>query len=391
VIPADLGAELATAIRQLVATGHLPAAATALTAGGTWRRPVPVPRATPDGGASDGGASDRPGGITAARYATSLPFELARLAGEEPAVTAARLGRAIVPASWITSADATGPGYLTIGVTGAALSGVAVRASQAGPACLRSDALRGITVSVPAGPDFAASPTWPRAWRDQAAAVSARLALAAGATAGPPGAETAAGAGCGGRVADALAYVGADAVRYWLARLPAARIGVLDRMERAARDPARPASAPPFAAPPTMARDLDSVRFACADAAATIRWAAELGVARTAPPTPGDPAQLGHPAQVALLTELSWLPERVASAARRRRPDELPRALESLAGAWLDCRESCPALAFGGRAAPAGAAGASARLWLADAAGAALAAGLELAGITAAAPGSEYL
>jgi arginyl-tRNA synthetase len=395
VIPADLGAELATAIRQLVAAGHLPASAAALTAAGTWR-PAPAPA----------------GGAAAARYATSLPFELARRAGEEPAVIAARLGRAIVAASWITSAEATGAGYLTIGVTAGALSAVAVRVSQAGRACLRSDALRGVTVPVPSRPDLAAGPTWPRAWRDQAAALSARLALAAGATPGPPAGQPAADAmtgpselpaagaselpaagaseppANGAGVAAAVAYAGADAVRYWLARLPAARAGVLDRMERAARHPGRDTPAPPFPVPPIMARDVDAVRFACADAAAAMRWAAELGAARTVPPAP---AQLSHPAQIALLTQLSWLPERVASAARRHQPDELPRALESLAGAWLDCRESCPALPFGGRGAPDGGAGTSARLWLADATRAALAAGLELVGVIAAAPGSEYL
>jgi DALR anticodon binding domain/Arginyl tRNA synthetase N terminal domain len=416
VIPADLGAELATAVGQLVAAGHLPASAAALTAAGTWR-PAPAPRAVPGGAAPDGAARtgappDLADGPAAARYATSLPFELARRAGEEPAGIAARLGRAIVAASWITSAEVTGAGYLTIGVTAGALSAVAVRVSQAGPACLRSDALRGDTVPVPSRPDLAAGPTWPRAWRDQAAALSARLALAAGAAPGPPAVQPAAdamtaarqppaaGAGeppaartgdqpaAGASVAAAVAYAGADAVRYWLARLPAARAGVLDRMERAARHLGRDTPAPPFPAPPIMARDLDAVRFACADAAATLRWAAELGAARTGPPAP---ATLSHPAQIALLTQLSWLPERVAAAARRRQPDELPRALESLAAAWLDCRESCPALPFGGRDAPAAGAGTSARLWLADATRAALAAGLELAGVIATAPGSEYL
>jgi DALR anticodon binding domain len=204
----------------------------------------------------------------------------------------------------------------------------------------------------------------------------------------PPAAGTSEPPAAGAGVAAAVAYAGADAVRYWLTRLPAARAGVLDRMERAARQLGRDTPAPPFPAPPTMARDLDAVRFACADAAATMRWAAELGAARTVPPAP---AQLSHPAQIALLTQLSWLPERVAAAARRRQPDELPRALESLAGAWLDCRESCPALPFGGRDAPADGAGTSARLWLADATRAALAAGLELVGVIAAIPGSEYL
>jgi hypothetical protein len=207
-------------------------------------------------------------------------------------------------------------------------------------------------------------------------------------------------------VADAVDFVGADAVRYWLARLPAARAGILDRAVSATRDPARsrdarsrdarlrdtraPAprrpdadapGAPPYSDPQVLDQDLRAVRFAAADAAATGRWAAELGLARLGPPVPA--GELGQPAEIALLTELSWLAERVAGAARRRRPDELPRYLERLAGAWLDVREDCPALPFGGRAAPGGATGTSARLWLAEATATALAAGLDLVGIRA--------
>jgi hypothetical protein len=234
-------------------------------------------------------------------------------------------------------------------------------------------------------------------------------------------------------VADAVEFAGSDAVRYWLARLPAARAGILDHAVLVTRDPtgprirARDAGAPgarahvargrrarapdarapdararearapdprarggrvpdasalegePYSAPPFLGRHLAAVRFAAADAAATGRWAAELGLARLEPPLAA--GQLGEPAEITLLTELSWLAERVAGAARRRQPDELPRYLERLAGAWLDVREGCPALPFGGRAAPGGAAGTSARLWLAEATATALGAGLDLVGI----------
>jgi hypothetical protein len=485
VIPADLAAELATAVGELVAAGHLPASALTLSAAGTWRP-------APDAG-SDSPAPDAVAGAEAARYATSLPFELAAMAGQEPFEVAARLGLAVQRAGWITSAGPTGSGYLTIGVTAAALAAVAVRTSQAGPACVRSEALRSVSRPVPPMPDLAAALTWRQAWRDQAAAMAGRLAEAAGATAlpsspGPAGPAAAAlpsghglagpaaaaalpfgrglagparaagrepgreraGAGPAGRstVAHAVDFVGADAVRYWLARLPAARAGILDRAVSATRAPARPGDAaalparprdaaagrrahdarpsharapdsrapgapapaprapygrapdarapdarapdapapaprppdaPSYSDPPVLARDLGAVLFAAADAAATGRWAAELGLARLGPAVAGD--ELGQPAEIALLTELSWLAERVAGAARRRRPDELPRYLERLAGAWLDVREGCPALPFGGRAAPGGAAGISARLWLAEATATALAAGLDLVGI----------
>ena len=146
--------------------------------------------------------------------------------------------------------------------------------------------------------------------------------------------------------------------------------------------------APPYSAPPYLSRNLAAVSFAAADAAATGRWATELGLARVEPLEAG---HLGQPAEIALLTELSWVAERVAGAARRRQPHELPRYLERLAGAWLDCRESCPALPFGGRAAPGTATGISARLWLAEAAATALAAGLDLVGVRAVMTSSGHL
>jgi arginyl-tRNA synthetase len=92
---------------------------------------------------------------------------------------------------------------------------------------------------------------------------------------------------------------------------------------------------------------------------------------------------LTHPAERALLGTLSWLPERVAWAARSRRPGEFARYLEELAAAYLDCRETCPALPFGGRGAPRDQPATRARLWLVTAAAAAIAAGLALLGVSA--------
>src|SRR5262249_10929870 len=91
------------------------------------------------------------------------------------------------------------------------------------------------------------------------------------------------------------------------------------------------------------------------------------------------------PPELAVLAALSWLPERVAAAARRRRPAELAACLEFIADSWLSCARSCPALPFGGREAPADAGGqlARARCELADAVRVALAAGLALLSVTA--------
>jgi arginyl-tRNA synthetase len=90
-----------------------------------------------------------------------------------------------------------------------------------------------------------------------------------------------------------------------------------------------------------------------------------------------------------LLYELSWLPERVAGAARRVRPDVLAHYLEGLARAYFDGQEACPAarpgLAVPGVSPGERAAGpaAAARLWLAAAARTALHTGLGLLGVSA--------
>jgi arginyl-tRNA synthetase len=92
---------------------------------------------------------------------------------------------------------------------------------------------------------------------------------------------------------------------------------------------------------------------------------------------------LGHPIERALLDAMSWLPERVAWAARRGRPGEFARYLEALAGTYHDCRERCPALPFGGHSAPRDPDTTRARLWLVTAVRTTIAAGVELLGVSA--------
>jgi arginyl-tRNA synthetase len=113
-----------------------------------------------------------------------------------------------------------------------------------------------------------------------------------------------------------------------------------------------------------------------------LRWAADLGL-EPAEITDGLGGQLSSPAERALLGLLSFLPVRVAAAARRRRPDELPRYLEQVSAAWLVCRLQAPALPFGGMAAPRDADQAGARLVLVRAVAAVIAAGLALTGVAA--------
>jgi arginyl-tRNA synthetase len=330
VIPGDIGRELG------------------VRASGTWR-PAPP------------GAGGSPG-----TYATSLPFLLACPAGPQPGQVAAGLAARLSRVAWVAVTSVTGAGYLTVTVTPEALAALAVRVPGAGTGCAASDALCGTEITAPATADPACAATWEEARQQAAAVVTGRLANAAGATvraASLPSRPPPAGAG----PAAAVAFAGTDAIRYAVLRTTPAGAGRID-----ARRCVRNALENPFFA----------VRYAHADAASVLRWAADLGVDR-GPADAFRPGLLTHPAERGLLDLMSWLPERAASAARRRQPDAFTRYIEGLGRAWLDCRESCPALPFGGRSAPRDGAAAAARLWLAAAAQTALGTGLQLLGVAA--------
>jgi arginyl-tRNA synthetase len=320
----------------------------------------------------------RPGPVPGS-YASSLPFRLARRSGQDPREVAALLAARLGGEPWIAAAQVTGPGYLTVTVTRDALAGLAVRIARAGPACAASDALRGHTVTGPAEVDLAAEPDWPPARAALAAHLTARLARAAGAAVifsaersvvppsrprsaspadperpmvPPPGSPPSA-PGEAGPVAAAIGYAGADAVRFALARTP-------------------PGVSPPPAtviARHLLANPAYAVRYAHAAAAAVLRWAAALG-AGPAGPQEFRPRLLTGPEELALLDALSWLPERVAMAARRGRPDEFAGYVEGLAARTIDTMSTTgfrKVTSIG-----------SERLWLAAAAQAGLAASLGL-------------
>ena len=158
----------------------------------------------------------------------------------------------------------------------------------------------------------------------------------------------------------AVAYAGADAVRFSLARAAPGRPAGVDRRIIARHVLGNPAYA---------------VRYAHARAASGVRWAAN-----SRPITLGRPAvprhPLAHQAELVLLDALSWLPERVAVAARHGRPDEFARYLEELASATI------AALICAGYPANARVAGTD-RLAVAEAARTGLAAGLGLLGVGA--------
>jgi arginyl-tRNA synthetase len=284
-------------------------------------------------------------------YASSLPFRL----GPDPHQTAKALAARLTRESWISTADVTGPGYLTVTVTGDALAGLAVRIARAGPACAASDALHGRAVPGPPKTDLTAAPDWPSARAALATQLTARLAATAGATifyaersVVPPPAPAS-------PVPAAVAYAGLDAVRFALARMPPG--GVPPRAADIARH--------------VLGNPAYAVRYAHAAAAAVLRWAAALGTG----PGGFQPRLLAEPGELALLDALSWLPERVATAARRGRPDEFAGYLEELAARTIDTMSTTGFTTISSIS--------SERLWLADAARTGLAAGLGLLGVHA--------
>jgi arginyl-tRNA synthetase len=345
----------------------------------------------------------RPTGVPG-QYAASVALTLS----PNPRETAETLAGSLAQEPWIATVEVTGPGYLTITVTPEALAAVADAITSAGPACVTSDALAGQT--VPAAPvgDPLTAPTWEKARAALAVRLTARLAAAAGATVTDspspervhvsPTVTTDPGTG----VARAVAFAGRDAVLFTLARaIPGKPLRV--QQEIIARH--------------VLGNPAYAVRYAHARAASGLRWAvASRGgdppypllsqragpMAKTAivsgPPVgtavSGDtgvppreamvpPCPPADPGELALLDALSWLPERVATAARRGRPDEFARYLEDLASVTVDVLSSASHPGTGGTGRGKEAAPGSDRLTLARAARTGLAAGLGLLEVSA--------
>jgi arginyl-tRNA synthetase len=305
----------------------------------------------------------RPTG-TPGQYAASVALAL----GVNPGQTAAALAATLRKERWIATAEVTGPGYLTITVTPEALAAVADTVTAEGPACVTSDALTGVTVPAAPPGDPLAAPTWEKARTALAARLTVSLAAAAGATvADPPATERKrptlpahpSSPASPPPPARAVSFAGRDAVTFTLARAIPGKPPRLDEEIMARRVPANPAYA---------------VRYAHARAASGVRWAAASAGEKTSSPSIWGYG--GATSREILLDALSWLPERVATAARRARPDEFARYLEDLASVTLDVLST--ATHPGSATAPG-----SDRLSLARAARTGLAAGLGLLGVGA--------
>ena len=99
------------------------------------------------------------------RYTAGLPL---RITGQHAAAVAEAIAAPLRATPWIATVTPAPRGYLIITVTDDALQRLAVRVAEAGPACVRSDALRGTTVpalpppSPPSAPLLPRSPSCPR-------------------------------------------------------------------------------------------------------------------------------------------------------------------------------------------------------------------------------------
>ena len=129
-----------------------------------------------------------------------------------------------------------------------------------------------------------------------------------------------------------MAFAGPDAIRYALSRSVPSGTGPGRRIR---------GTDPRAAAAQHLGNPFYAVRYAHAHAASILRWSAHLGLP-AADAAQFQPRLLAHPCEQTLLDAMSWLPERLAGAARRGQPHVLASYLEDLAGTYLDWQEHCP-------------------------------------------------
>ncbi|MEU1666869.1 ArgS-related anticodon-binding protein NrtL [Streptomyces sparsogenes] len=346
-------------------------------------------------------------------YATNVALQLARgLDGGGPAAAlrvAEVLRRRLVGEPGIAGVEIAGPGFLNITVEAGGHAQLVRDVLERGEAYGRSDALAGApTVRLVPGRDVRAAVVGAAVVRlvafcgGEALVVSGSRGVADGE--GPEGSGAAGGGvlpGGGAAVGEALqaraaaggvvleggaaggevregdpcealavrpvgvsapellALLGADAARWALLRPAAHDLPDLDPRRLLAQRESNP---------------LFRVRYAHARVRALVRNGRQLGV-RSSPDGP-----YRHPAEVALIATIADYPRLIESAARHRAPDRLARHLEAVADAFFRFHDACPPLPRGEEKPMAAH---RSRLALAEAAGAVLAGGLHLLGISA--------
>ncbi|WP_291051532.1 arginine--tRNA ligase [Herbiconiux sp.] len=160
---------------------------------------------------------------------------------------------------------------------------------------------------------------------------------------------------------DLLSWIGADALRFWLARYPADSPLALDGEKLRSR---------------TNDNPVFYVQYAHARTRSVARNAAAAGVTRD----DFEPSLLVHPTETALLGALQEFPRIVAHSAELREPHRVARYLEELAGYYHRWYDACRVLPLGEEPiTPVH----GTRLWLNDATGQVIRNGLDLIGVSA--------
>ncbi|MER8154374.1 ArgS-related anticodon-binding protein NrtL [Streptomyces sp. NPDC094472] len=289
-------------------------------------------------------------------YATNVALLLAR--GEGDALVIAEvLRRRLVRAPGIARVDVAAPGFLNITLEGTSHAQLVRAVLSQGLRYGHGDALAGVSVPLGASDEVRAA---------LVAHVVRGLVDATGGVVVPGDGPVVRAVPVSGR--DLLTRLGPDAARWALLR-PAGR-------DLPDLDPAHLLSQREDNA-------LFRVQYAHARTRALMRNASQFGIT----PEPqseayDDPESgaYGHPAETALLALLADYPRTLEAAARHRAPDRLARQLVALADGFFRFHDACPALPAGERKPSAVH---RSRLALADAAGAVLAGGLHLLGISA--------
>ncbi|AQW53415.1 ArgS-related anticodon-binding protein NrtL [Streptomyces violaceusniger] len=311
-------------------------------------------------------------------YATNVALLLARGArgarGEGDALAIAEvLRRRLVRAPGIARVDVADPGFLNITLEGTSHAQLVRAVLSQGLRYGHGDALAGVSVPLGGGDEVRAA---------LVAHVVRGLVDATGGVVVPGDGPVVRAVPVSGR--DLLTRLGPDAARWALLRPAGHDLPDLD---------------PAHLLSQREDNALFRVQYAHARTRALMRNASQFGITPELEPESGvygdpaepqsdpdsEPSAYGHPAETALLALLADHPRTLEAAARHRAPDRLARHLVATADAFFRFHDACPALPSGeessGERKPS--AVHRSRLALADAAGAVLAGGLHLLGISA--------
>ncbi|MCG0284637.1 ArgS-related anticodon-binding protein NrtL [Streptomyces sp. PSAA01] len=309
-------------------------------------------------------------------YATNVALLLAsdRGRGDGDALGIAEvLRRRLVLAPGIARVDIAGPGFLNITLEGTSHAQLVRAVLSQGLRYGHGDALAGVSVPLGGSDEVRAA---------LVAHVVRGLVDATGGVVVPGDGPVVRAVPVSGR--DLLTRLGPDAARWALLRPAGHDLPDLD---------------PAHLLSQREDNALFRVQYAHARTRALMRNASQFGIIpepqSESHDAPAEPGAYDHPAATALLALLADYPRTLEAAARHRAPDRLARYLVALADGFFRFHDTCPALPSG-PSGPSGESGASgqsrerkpsavhrSRLALADAAGAVLAGGLHLLGISA--------